>query len=162
MRPSRPSGRAFRRTPKARISRTSFARSSQKKQAAQAAMRRPKGRMDESTQKEVQELSEQYQATGRELSEVNAKLQGAAREQKATALTLGEVEKVSDETPLYRAVGKMFMLSGKDDVTSSLNNEMEDVEKRKNELMSRRTYLQRRLQSQQANLQDLMSSAMGS
>mmetsp|Transcript_49323 Transcript_49323/g.139644 ORF Transcript_49323/g.139644 Transcript_49323/m.139644 type:complete len:255 (-) Transcript_49323:360-1124(-) len=132
-----------------------------KKQAAQAAARRPQGRMDENTQKEVQELSEQYQATGRELSEVNAKLQGAMREQKATAITIGEVDQVTDETPLYRAVGKMFMLSGKDDVKTSLSNEMEDVEKRKTELTSRRTYLQRRLQSQEANLKDLMTSAMG-
>lgn len=62
--------------------------------------------MDENTQKEVQELSEQYQATGRELSEVNAKLQGAMREQKATAITIGEVDQVTDETPLYRAVGE--------------------------------------------------------
>ena len=54
----------------------------------------------------------------------------------------------------------MFMLSGKDDVKSSLNNEMEQVEKKKGDLTSRRMYLQRRLQSQEANLKDLMSSAM--
>eukprot|EP00622_Pseudochattonella_farcimen_P002204 FR737090.1.p1 GENE.FR737090.1~~FR737090.1.p1 ORF type:complete len:213 (+),score=35.36 FR737090.1:71-640(+) len=117
--------------------------------------------MNESMQKEMHELSEQYQTTGRELSECNAKLAASARSQKLTSITAGEIEEVPEDSRLYRSVGKMFMLSSKEEVKSTLTEELEDEQQKNTELASKRTYLQRRLASQEASLKDLMMSATG-
>lgn len=133
-----------------------------KSSAAQAARREAAGKpprgVDESGRQEVAQLGEQYHTTARELQEVKAKLNGATREQKATELTLRQVESMAEETPLYRAVGKMFLLSNKTEVTSCLEEKAEEDRKKQHDLTARQTYLQRRLQSQEANLKDLVAN----
>mmetsp|Transcript_14670 Transcript_14670/g.19043 ORF Transcript_14670/g.19043 Transcript_14670/m.19043 type:complete len:103 (+) Transcript_14670:665-973(+) len=92
--------------------------------------------------------------------EVKAKLEAVAREMRRNDLTRDEITALPEETPLYRAVGKMFMRSERPAVSTFLNDQLAAEEKKKQDLLARQTYLQRRLQSQEANLKDLMANLM--
>ena len=120
-----------------------------------------KGGMDEATQKELMQVTEQYQQTKRDLAEVEARTQMALKSSRRTALTVEQIGALPEDTPLYRGIGKMFLRSPKADVQTLLDNQVAEENEKKGALDSRKTFLTRRLQSQEANLQDIMKSAMG-
>lgn len=127
-----------------------------KKAALQS--RRSPAQIDESTRKEIHELSEQYQQTGHDLNEVRARLEACEKEQRRLSLTSSEVDSFSEDTPLYQAVGKMFLLSSRANIKKSLQESAELQEKRQTDLKSRQQYLERRLNSQAENMKDIMQA----
>ena len=64
---------------------------------------------------------------------------------------------VPEDTALYSALGRMFMLSDKASIKTKLDNEKDRETKREEDLKSRAAYLQRKLQSNEATLKDLYS-----
>jgi chaperonin cofactor prefoldin len=119
-----------------------------------------KGGHDQSLQNELSDLSEQFNSTNTDLMEVKAKLEAINREMRRSDLTKDEIEALPEETPLYRSVGKMFMRADRPAVSTFLADQLAAEEKKKQDLIARQTYLQRRLQSQEANLKDLMTNLM--
>ena len=61
---------------------------------------------------QFQELSVQVGATKRELAEVEALLQTAAREKKRGELTRGELDGVGETSNMYQSVGEGFTGGG--------------------------------------------------
>ena len=57
---------------------------------------------------------------------------------------------------MYRSVGKMFLLSSRQQVMERLDKDMETEKKREEDLMQKQDYLERRLKSQQQNIQELL------
>lgn len=108
---------------------------------------------------EIRELQEQYVATNRELQIVNSNIQKSQREQKLADITLSEINKMTsgdDGRNLYRGVGKMFMLSSRPEVLDHLKKSTADAKKDESDFIQKRVYLQKRIGSQQQNLQELI------
>jgi len=125
-----------------------------------AGSSRESRKADEAHAKEIMEVADAVDQTTVELQETASKLQTCRREAKRVTLTTNQVQGISGETtPLYRAVGKMFVLSNKTDVMEHLEKQAKENEKSEESLKGRQAYLERRLKSQQANLQDLQHSS---
>ena len=116
------------------------------------------GGVDKATQDEMMKLSEQYQTTKRDLMEVEARSSAAMKNSRRTALTVEQIEAVSDETPLFRGVGKMFLRAPKADIKGMLDEQVAEENEKMAALDSKKNFLNRRLQSQERDLQDLMKT----
>mmetsp|Transcript_20038 Transcript_20038/g.22906 ORF Transcript_20038/g.22906 Transcript_20038/m.22906 type:complete len:263 (+) Transcript_20038:91-879(+) len=112
---------------------------------------------DPAINKELQELHGQYVQTLREHKTVEANITMAQREYRAHEITKDEIAKLptTEDTRMYRSIGKMFMLSSRDDVNGHLENAMKIEKKQENDLTQKQAYLERRLKSQQQNIQEL-------
>ena len=78
---------------------------------------------------------------------------------KAHELTKNELEKlpISDtDTRMYRSIGKMFMLSSRPEVMENIEKSMAMEKLRETDLLQKQEYLERRIKSQQQNIQELM------
>ena len=75
-----------------------------------------------------------------------------------TALTVEQIEAVSDETPLIRGVGKLFLRAPKADIKGMLDEQVAEENEKMAALDSKKNFLNRRLQSQERDLQDLMKT----
>eukprot|EP00903_Cladosiphon_okamuranus_P019424 g17859.t1 len=116
------------------------------------------GRLDPQIIQEFQELSVQLGLTKRELAEVEAQLQATQREMKRGKLTRAELERVGDGTPMYQAVGKMFLSQTKEEITALLDGKQEDKIKSEAQLQAKQSYLQSRLASEQGNLDEIIKN----
>eukprot|EP00752_Nemacystus_decipiens_P005859 g5293.t1 len=116
------------------------------------------GRLDPQVIQEFQELSVQLGLTKRELAEVEAQLQATQREKKRGVLTRGELDRVGDETPMYQAVGKMFLSQTKEEITALLDGKQADKSKSEAQLQAKQSYLQSRLASEQGNLDEIIKN----
>lgn len=118
--------------------------------------------MDQGLRNELSQLSEAYNTSNTELLEVKARLEACHREGRRTDLTQDEIKAMPVETPMYLSVGKVFLRSPRPSVETHLEAERAKQEKERSDLEARKTFLQRRMVSQEANLKDLMGSLMGS
>mmetsp|Transcript_395 Transcript_395/g.945 ORF Transcript_395/g.945 Transcript_395/m.945 type:complete len:236 (-) Transcript_395:77-784(-) len=119
---------------------------------------------DAAVNKELQDLQEQYVRTTRELNTVKANIVHAQRESKANEITKSEIDKLPSggESRIYRGVGKMFMLSTKDEVMEHLTDTIEKEKKRETDLSQKMEYLERQLKSQEQNISELAKSGPSS
>lgn len=113
---------------------------------------------DSGISKELQELHMQYVQTVREHKLVETNVTMAQREYKAQELTKKELEKLPADdihTRMYRSIGKMFMLSTRPEVIANIEKSMELELQREKDLLQKKEYLERRIKSQQQNIQEL-------
>lgn len=114
---------------------------------------------DSGISKELQELHMQYVQTVRELKLAETNISKSQREYKAHELTKNELEKLpmSDtDTRMYQSIGKMFMLSSRPEVMENIEKSMELEKLRETDLLQKQEYLERRIKSQQQNIQELV------
>jgi len=132
----------------------------QAKKAVASAAARPPRTMDATSSRELTELQQQYVQTNREYNTVKANMLMAQREYKTDEITKTELEKLpeGDNAKMYRSVGKMFLLSDRNDVMDHLNKNMETEKKREDDLTQKLDYLERRMKSQRANIEELVRS----
>lgn len=125
-----------------------------------APLKVPTGGMESMASKELQELQAQYVQTSREVSIAHANISMAQREYKSNEITKAELEKVPDaeESKMYRSVGKMFLLSSRSEVMEYLTKSMENEKKSEDELTLKLDYLERKLQSQKQNIEELVKA----
>lgn len=121
----------------------------------------PYRNLDASTNKEVMDLQQQLQTTTKEYRMVRVNIQRAQKDKKANEITKSELEKLPQGTDakMYRAVGKMFMLTSRSDIMSHLDESIEKEGKVESDLGGKLDYLERRMKSQQQNIQELTKSA---
>lgn len=117
--------------------------------------------LDPSVIKEVQDLQIQYRSTVKEFHEVQGKIRRAQLEKRTSELTKTQLEELPEGSysKLYRPVGKMFMLASKPDVMTHLDETIEKEGKNETTLSSKIEYLEKRMKSQQQNIQELTKSA---
>lgn len=72
------------------------------------------------------------------------------------SVSMNYVESLPEDVPLYRSVGKAFVLTSRKGVEERLDNERAELTKNQRDLADRQEYLERRIQSVTSNLQDLM------
>lgn len=117
------------------------------------------GKLDLATSRELYDLQVQHAQTTKELNTVQANLTKAQREYKMQQLTHTQLKDQPEEKSYYRSIGKIFFKSTRDQVLDHLQQNMEERQKKEGDLKQKMDYLERRIKSQQQNMQELTSSA---
>ena len=128
-------------------------------QAANAAMQVQAG--DSSISKEVADLQEQLRTSLRDYDRLNKSMSKTEKELKMNAITLSELEKIpaDADTRMYRGIGKMFLLASRSDVFKHLDDSIKTDEKTMGDMKHKKEYLERRMKSQQQNINELIGGA---
>jgi tetratricopeptide (TPR) repeat protein len=126
-----------------------------------AAENAPIRSLDPSVIKEVQDLQSQYRTTVKEFREVQGKIKRAQLSKRTSELTKNQLEELpkGSYSKLYRPVGKMFMLASESDIMTHLDETIAKEGKNETSLSSKLDYLEKRMKSQQQNIQELTKSA---
>ena len=112
--------------------------------------------------KEVFDLQQQYIASSREYNLVKANLNKSQREHKVNSITISELEKLEgkcDSLKMYRGIGKMFMLSDQQSVMKYLKDGMEIEKKKELDMTSKMAYLEKKMNSQKNNIEELIRAS---
>ena len=128
--------------------------------ADKAAKKAPK-QLDSAQLKEVQELYEQNTTYSRDLKGVTNRIYSVQREIRQNEITTSQVNGLTDDVPMYRSVGKAFVFNDKPAIASYLEKEKEGLGKTNSDLISRKEFLERRIQSNAQNIQDLAGGRSG-
>lgn len=84
----------------------------------------------------------------------------AQKEKRGNELTRDELSKLpAGDIKMYRGVGKMFMLSPRDEVMDHLETSIEREGKVASDLEGKCDYLERRMKSMQGNIAELTKNA---
>lgn len=114
---------------------------------------------------EILDLQNQLRNTVRDMNIVNANITKAEKEMKMNAITVDELNRLPEEEAhcnMYRGIGKMFMLSSRDEVFEKLEEETKGNKNKIAEMTQKKDYLERRIKSQQQNIMELASSMKSS
>lgn len=116
--------------------------------------------LDEATQKELGDLQEQQLRTAQELQSVEQQIISAQRQSRIAEVTESEVVDLPADRLCYKAVGKAFVVKWptKDGALEYLKEQAKSGTKLQTDLGQKKEYLERRLQSQRQNIQELVSS----
>jgi chaperonin cofactor prefoldin len=77
------------------------------------------------------------------------------RDIRSTQVTSQQIQTYEAETPLYRSVGKAFLLTPKQSVEEFLGSEHEKLNKTQKDLEGRKEYLERRINNNRSNMADI-------
>lgn len=94
----------------------------------------------------------------KDLQVVQAKIFNAQRDSRANNATVHQITDLQETVPMYRSVGKAFILSNKGGVMEHLENENESLMKLQRDLLDRQEYLERRIASTTSNMKEIISS----
>jgi len=118
--------------------------------------------LDEATARELQELQQQYAQTHRALQTAQASAQKTERETRLAELTRRELQNDVPETArCYRSIGKMFLQTSQPALIEHLDGRLAEQSKAQQDNTSRTEYLERQLQSQRQNIEELVGNAGG-
>ena len=116
--------------------------------------------LNPSIQKEVMDLQQQLLSTTKEYRTVKANILRAQNEKRSNQLTKDELSTLPpQDVKMYRSIGKMFMLTPRQQVMDYLDNSIEREGKVEVDLEGKLDYLERRMKSQQGNIAELTKSA---
>ncbi len=107
--------------------------------------------------KEAMELQDQINAYSRDLRSVQSRIAALQRDSRALAVTESQIQQLSPTIPLYKAVGKAFILTDRPAIESNFEKEMLNITRNQRDLGDRKEYLERRISSSTQNLKDLVS-----
>ncbi len=115
-------------------------------------------KLDAATSRELQDLQQQLAMSSREFNLAKANLIKVQREYKANDFTKAELDKLPEDSTCYRSIGKMFLKSTRGRVMEHLDKSMDDQKKKETETSQKLEYLERRMKSQQQNIEELHST----
>ena len=101
------------------------------------------------------ELQEQTNAYIKDLRTVQMKLGMCQRDTKMNQVTSNHIATLSPDTKLYKAIGKAFLLSNRNDIETQLENEITKLTKNQRDYMDRKEYLERRITSNRTNMSEI-------
>lgn len=107
--------------------------------------------------KEAMELQDQINSYSRDLRSVQSRIAALQRDSRALAVTESQVQQLSPAIPLYRAVGKAFVLADRSSIEANFEKEVLNITRNQRDLGDRKEYLERRISSSTQNLKDLVS-----
>lgn len=116
---------------------------------------------DAANNKELVDLQQQWRQSKRDYGVAQAEVNSLQREAKVDAITKSELEQLPENTSskMYRGVGKMFMLSTRDEIFSDLEKSIKDAESREADVTKKLSYLENRIKSQEQNIRELIAGA---
>lgn len=121
--------------------------------------------LDEASSRELQDLQEQATRSSRDLAVVENQLMRLNRDRRLAEVTMEEIRQLpadsssGSSTNCYRSIGKIFLKSSHNAVMKHLQEEVASNDKKMSDLSQKKDYLKRRINSQQQNMKDILSSA---
>jgi chaperonin cofactor prefoldin len=109
---------------------------------------------DSSISKELQDLQTQYRKSASDYNLVKTSLQHSTKSIQVNKITLPELETipVDENRKMYSGLGKAFLMQTKDQVFDGLKGEVKDAEKKMEDMVQKKEYLERRMKSQKQNI----------
>ncbi len=117
---------------------------------------KPRQQFDESQLKELASLKDQIQVLSKDLAQVNQRIDNTAREIRITSTTKSQVDKVSEDTNIFKAVGKAYLRSTKPEILQRLDDDTERMQKQTKDFSDRKQFLERRLAELMKDRQDII------
>mmetsp|Transcript_28200 Transcript_28200/g.57245 ORF Transcript_28200/g.57245 Transcript_28200/m.57245 type:complete len:110 (-) Transcript_28200:1491-1820(-) len=107
------------------------------------------------------DLRQQYTQTKRDYGAAQAEVNKLQREIKVSEITKSELDSLPEnsDAKMYQGVGKMFMLSTREDVISDLEKTMKESKSKEGDTSKKLSYLENRLKSQEQNIRELISGS---
>ena len=114
---------------------------------------------DPTANKELMDLRMQYIQTKKDFGTTQAEVNKLQREIKVSELTRSELESFPEnsDAKMYQGIGKMFMLSTREDIFTNLNKTIKDSQSKETDCSKKMSYLENRLKSQEQNIRELLS-----
>lgn len=106
--------------------------------------------------KELGQLQQDMEHLRTQMAQVDGQERSALKSRRINQITAAEVGKLADDTPTYRAVGKMFLYSSKAETETFLQAETEELEKKTAALASQKKYLEKKGNDLTKNMKELM------
>jgi tetratricopeptide (TPR) repeat protein len=128
-----------------------------KKAAATAVAKAKRGpkKLDEAQMKELMELQDQINTYNKDLRAVKLRLAGLQRESRVHSVTANHIQTLDESVPMYRSVGKAFVLTPKSTIEDRMEKEISESTKTQRDLTDRQEFLERRIVSATQNIQDI-------
>jgi len=114
--------------------------------------------LDEPARRELHDLQVQFNQTARERHSVQANVHMVQRDMQLAELTQSEVLPLPEDQKCYRSIGKIFLRSTKADVVEYLDGQIEEKKKAESDMKQKMEYLERRLKSQQQNMEEILAT----
>lgn len=115
--------------------------------------------LDSITSQELRDLQIQHAETSREYGLIQANLNKIQREQKMNKLTLEELKGNPSAGAHFKSVGKVFLKNTREGALEYLDESIKKQSKSETELSQKLEYLEKRINSQRQNMQELTSSS---
>ncbi|KAM8897601.1 prefoldin subunit 1 [Spinachia spinachia] len=80
------------------------------------------------------------------------------RVQKLAKVTHKEISTLSDDTPLYEGVGRMFILQSKEEINDQLTDKQKTAQEKIKELEQKKVYLERSVKEAEDNIREMLLS----
>eukprot|EP00699_Malawimonas_sp_californiana_P000679 EC714073.1.p2 GENE.EC714073.1~~EC714073.1.p2 ORF type:complete len:128 (+),score=29.38 EC714073.1:35-418(+) len=109
-------------------------------------------------QKTFNELRSKQADLGRQVQQIRAQIAGNEREKKRANLTLTEIDSLPKNTKTYASVGRMFLLSPREDVRQQLQKTFDSSSNELTALKKKAEYLEKQFTETTRNLQELKSA----
>ncbi len=103
---------------------------------------------------ELQDLKAQYRKSASDYNLVQTSIQHTAKTIQVNNITLQELETipVDENRKMYSGLGKAFLMQTKDQVFDGLKAEIKEAEKKMEDMVQKKDYLDRRMKSQRQNI----------
>lgn len=114
--------------------------------------------LDPQVAAEFRELQNQYAQRSREYNMLQADKVKAQRESKLAEITSQELQNIGDMSNCYRAMGKVFVRTTKQDMMQRLQDRVTTEQTKEQELTQKLEYMERQMASLSQNMHELMPS----
>ncbi len=131
----------------------------QAKRAATVSATTNEKPIDNAISQELRDLHLQHADTNKEHNKVQVHLTKLQRESRMNQITLDELEKNPSEGSYFRSVGKVFVKHSREEIFGRLKTALEEQGKNQSDLMQKLEFLERRMHSQEQNIQELRASS---
>ena len=115
--------------------------------------------LDAATSREYQDLRMQHATTMKEYQTLQATMQKSTREIQFQQVTQQELTDHPTNGSYYRSIGKIFFKSTRERVLEGLQSNIAEQSKKQTDMTQKLEYLERRIKSQEQNMQELLSNA---
>ena len=122
-----------------------------------AAIDPKKATPDMELRKAFVELQTKMVDTKQKMKMADLQIENLKRSITHTELTTTELTKLPEETRLYESVGRMFILSSRNDVSGTLGKKQENCKEKIKNLEANKTYLERSLKDSENSLRELVA-----
>ncbi|XP_067950626.1 prefoldin subunit 1-like [Watersipora subatra] len=114
--------------------------------------------VDLELKKAFQGLQNKLIATKQQVKVNDAQIEGLKRQNQHSAIVKSEISSLPNTTRAYQGVGRMFLLTPKDQVLKALDSKSKDNADKIKNIESQKLYLEKSMKDAENNLRELVMS----
>ncbi|XP_040036027.1 prefoldin subunit 1 [Gasterosteus aculeatus] len=123
-----------------------------------AALLKMAAPVDLELKKAFSELQVKMIDTQQKVKLADLQIDQLTRVQKLAKVTHKEISTLSDDTPLYEGVGRMFILQSKEEINDQLTEKQKTAQEKIKELEQKKVYLERSVKEAEDNIREMLLS----